>query len=538
MGDVEFGVMRTFLPYSVGQGYLLPPDVNDWLSADHPVRFILAAVREQLDLSRIRQAYDSKFGRGAPPHDPTMMFTLLIYGYSFGVRSSRKLERSTFDDLAVRFLTGNQHPDHDCIATFYRRHKKEFEGLFSQVLALCVEAGMIKLGDIDLYLDGTKILANASRHQTVSYAKVRKTEEQLKATIAAISAEVDALDALEDKEEAQREAAGESPRDFKDPQKLRQTLDAARGRLDRVAKARTEMEQSARVEAEQKIQEARAKRDEHEKERKRGRKPNIPDVDELAKELCEEKRTNLTDPDSRLMIDGASKAIVQAYNSQAVAAAGSQVIVACDVTWEANDMHQLAPMAQRTAEALEQLGADDTTVRRLGADAGYLTVDGVADSRTDSFDLYIAPGRQTEQATDKVSGETPIAEEPVKGMQWYKPPPPPPAEPTPAALLREEMRNKIATPEGKEFYNHRSDGIESVFAEIKETRGFRRFLHRGEENVQAEWTLICIAHNLRKLWRQTQRQKQPTKKQPTVKPKSRKCESTPSICAQLGMQMA
>jgi transposase len=524
--------MRTFKPYNILQNYLLPPNVDDWLSEDHPARFIATLVEEKLDLSRIRHAYQSKFGRGAPAYNPAMMLTLLIYGYSFGVRSSRKLESATYDDLALRFLMANQHPDHDSIAHFYRRFKSEFDALFLRVLHLCADAGLIKLGDIDLYVDGTKILAGASRHQTVTYTKIRKTEQQLQETIASILAQVDQQEAAEDQEAADREAAGEVPLNFKDPNKLRDLME----RLDRVAKAREEMERSARAEAEREVQIAQAKHDEHQKMKKRGRKPIVPDVDDLAKKLCEEKRINLVDPDSRLMIDGATKAIVQAYNSQAVAAGGSQIIIACNVTSQENDQHQLAPMAQMTDKNLELIGADKESARRLGADAGYLTVAGVSDQRVASFDLYIAPGRSTGEADDQSDGEPPVSRaEPIKGIQWYTGPPPP--TPTPAAQLREEMRAKIASSEGKEFYNHRSNGIESVFAEIKETRGFRRFLHRGIENVQAEWTMVCLGHNIRKLFA-SQRPKPPAKQRTGDRPNRRKCVSTAVIDVQMAMQIA
>jgi transposase len=530
--------MRSFRPHAVGQNYLLPPDVNDWLSVDHPARFIQQLVSEQLDLLEVLSQYESLSGRGAPPYHPAMMMTLLIYGYAFGVRSSRKLEAATYDDLAVRFLTTNQHPDHDSIAHFRRRHKDSFQKLFLQSLVLCAEVGLIKFGDIDLYLDGSKILAYASRHQTVNYARLRKTEQDLEKIVADITAEAEALDEAEDKLAA--ENGGEPTLDLKDPQKLREALRAAKERLARTAAVRSEMERSAQAEAQKAVQEARAKREEHEQSGKRGRKPVVPDVDKLAQKLRDEKRVNLTDPDSRLMVDGATKAIVQAYNGQVVTAGGSQIILACGVTSEENDVHQLAPMAHLAVGNLQRIGDEPNSHYRLGADAGYLSVEGVRDPRLQPFDLYIAPGRDIagngEKADDGPNAidQAPAPEPSSNGIIWYEEPTP---TPTLAAILREEMRAKINTPEGKEFYNHRSDGVEPVFAETKEARGIRRFLLRGIENVEPEWSFICFTHNIRKLFRHALRTKQAST-EPTVKQTYRRKSASESIkLVQMAIEM-
>lgn len=530
--------MRTFITYAAGQNFLLPPDVNDWLSVDHPARFIQQMVTEQLDLSDVLNQYETRDGRGAPPYHPTMMMMLLIYGYAFGVRSSRKLESATYDDLAVRFLTANQHPDHDSIAHFRDRHRAVFHKLFRESLVLAAEVGLVKLGDIDLYVDGSKILAHASRHQTVNYARLRKTEQELEKLVAEITKEAEAVDEAEDR--AAAENGADAVLDLKDSQKLRDRLRAAKDRLARAAAARAEMERSAQADAEKAVQEARDKREEHEQAGKRGRKPVIPDVDELAKKLLDEKQVNLTDPDSRLMIDGATKAIVQAFNGQIVTAGGSRIIVACSVTSEENDIHQLAPMAQMALDNLRSIGGDTDAQYRLGADTGYLCVEGVRDPRLEPFDLYVAPGRKTTGSGEEVEDgpteddQAPHAESSASGIQWYKAPAP---EPTPAAALREEMRAKINTPEGKEFYNHRSDGVEPVFGEIKEARGIRRFLLRGNDKVDGEWNLICFGNNIRKLFRHALRIKKATTEPPVRQTYRRKSvsESTEFVQIAFGM---
>lgn len=190
--------MRTFRSFNLDQNYLLPPDVNDWLSPTHLARFVRNLVTETLDLAPIRDAYRSKFGVGAPPYDPAMMVAVLIYCYCIGVRSSRKIEQATYDDLGLRFLTANQHPDHDSIAAFRKRHLAALSALFEQVLQLCAEVGLVNAGEIELYLDGSKMLANASKHKTLKYAGMRKTEEQLKAEVEQILREADEVDRAED----------------------------------------------------------------------------------------------------------------------------------------------------------------------------------------------------------------------------------------------------------------------------------------------------------------------------------------------------
>jgi transposase len=526
---VKYTGMRRYLPYYIGQNYLLPPNVNDWLSEDHPARFVLQVVTEELDLSEIVSEYESPSGRGAPPLDPKMMTALLIYGYAFGVRSSRKLEALTYDDLAVRYLTANQQPDHDSIANFRKRHKASFDKLFHQSLVLAAEVGLINLGEINLYVDGSKILAYASRHQTVNYARIRKDEAALEEIVAEITAEAEAIDEAEDHLAAA--SSGDAGLDLKDSEKLRKQLRAAKERLARAAAARAEMERSAQAQAEKTVQEARQKSEEHAKEGKRGRKPVVPDVDELAKKLRDEMRTNLTDPDSRLMIDGATKAIVQAYNAQVVTAGGAQIILACSVTSEENDIRQLAPMGQLVADNLQSINEDPNPRYQLGADNGYLSVEGVRDPRLSPFDLYVAPGRSaacTEESTDEscdALGEPVSIDPPQGGYKWHVDPPAPAPRLTPAAILREEMRAKISTPDGKEFYNHRSDGVEPVFAEIKEARGTRRFLLKGIENVAAEWNLICLGHNLRKLFRHARRVKQASVEPRVKQTYRRKCDS-------------
>lgn len=507
--------MRKFRPNHVGQNYLLPPDVNEWLSESHFARFLQTLVTDELDLNPIRLAYQSKMGRGAPPYDPAMMTAVLLYGYCIGMRSSRHLEEATYDDLGLRFLTANQHPDHDSIATFRKRHLPHFQQMFRQVLQLCAEVGLIKVGEIDLYLDGTKMLANASRHQTVSYAKVRKTQEQLHKQIDQILQEAEEIDAAEDELYGSgKRGGGDVPADLADPKTARERLRAARERLAKADTAREQMEREARAEAEQQVAEAAARREDHEQMHKRGRKPVVPDVETLTEEICHQKRINLTDRDSRLMLDGATKAIVQAYNCQAVATAGSQIIVACEATTDENDLHQLAPMAHLAGASLVHLGIDPEITCKLGADAGYLTISGVTDERSSRFDLYIAAGRETSNMAENTTAENTEADQNTTdpprcgGFIMYVEPPkipnpkiPKPQVISPFAQLQEQMREKNNTEVGAAFYAQRSATIEPIFGQTKENRGIRRLMMRGLPAARAEWGLICLTHNILKLYR-------------------------------------
>jgi transposase len=532
--------MRPFRPFNLDQNYLLPPDVNDWLSPTHLARFTRTLVTETLDLTAIREAYRSKFGTGAPPYDPAMMTSVLIYCYCIGVRSSRKIEQATYDDLGLRFLTANQHPDHDSIAAFRKRHLAALGALFEQVLQLCAEVGLVNAGEIALYLDGTKMLAAASRQQTLSYARMRKTEEQLKAEVEQILREAEEADRAEDALYGPgNQGGGDVPEELADPQTARQRLRAAQEKLAKASKLRQEMDQSAQEQAEQQVAEASARREEHDRLRKPGRKPVVPDVNELSATIREDLRANLTDPGSRLMKDGATKAIVQAYNCQAVVAAGSQVIVACDVTQEENDLHQLAPMAQLAEQALHPLRVDlapcdkESTgaCDKLGADAGYLTIEGVGDARVQGFDLYIAGGKMTGQPP-----EPPAAQPaPTRGGFVMYVEPPKPA--TPFAKLQLQMQEKVSTPEGAAFYKKRSTTVEPVFGQIKENRGIRRMMMRGLTAAQAEWKLICTTNNILKVFRHDLDARKTPQDKPSKPPRNpclwRSCASTPLKSAQL-----
>lgn len=456
---------KQFRDCNLNQRLLLPPSLEDWLPEGHLARFV-AEVVEALDLSAIYATYEEGDGRGMAAYDPRMMVRLLIYGYCRGVASSRRIERATYEDVAFRYLAVDQHPDHATIAAFRKEHLTELSQLFVQVLRLCQQAGLVKLGHVAL--DGTKVKANASKHKAMSYERMGETEKRLEAEVKALLEEAARVDAEEDGKYGKGKRGDELPRELA----RRET------RLAKIREAKAALEHEARerAEAEKAQVEARLReREQQEAERGRkfgGRPPEVPRPQEAKPEPTAQR--NFTDPDSRIMKDGATKEFVQAYNAQAAVDSKAQVIVAAAVTQEANDKKQLVPM-------LEQVKiVTGSAPQQATADSGYFSEASVTDPKLEGIDLLVAPDRP------KHGEEVPLGTGP------------PPPE---SSGVAERMRYKLRAPEGRAVYKMRKAVVEPVFGQIKEQRRFRRFLLRGLGNVAAEWKLICATHNLLKLYR-------------------------------------
>jgi len=465
------GMSKQFRNCNLDQAFLLPPSLQDWLPEGHLARFV-AEVVGTLDLSGMYAKYEEGDGRGLAAYDPRMMVRLLIYGYCRGVASSRRIERATHEDVAFRYWAADEHPDHDTIADFRKEHLANLSELFVQVLRLCQQAGLVKLGHVAL--DGTKIKANASQHKAMSYGRMEEAEKKLQAEVEALLAEAARLDAEEDGKYGKGRRGDELP-----PELARRE-----SRLAKIREAKAALEQEAREAAKQKQAEVEAQLQEREKqEQERGRKfggrpPQVPDP-ERAQPKPEAQR-NFTDPESRIMKDGATKEFVQAYNAQAGVDSHAQVIVAAEVTQEVNDKKQLVPM-------LEQVKVvTGSKPQQVTADSGYFSEAQVTDRRLEGIDLLVAPDRQ------KHGEQVPLATGPPVGS-------PPGLSPTPSPA--QAMRSKLHTPQGRAVYKMRKAVVEPVFGQIKEQRGFRRFLLRGLANVTAEWKLVCTTHNLLKLFR-------------------------------------
>jgi transposase len=454
---------KGYLPYDVDQRLLLPPDMRSWLPEGHLALFILDVVFA-LDLSAIYRVYEAKDCRGRAGYHPAMMVALLVYAYCVGKPSSRRIERATYEDVAFRVLAGDQHPDHDCIAAFRKEHLEALAGLFLQVLQLCRKAGLVKLGHIAI--DGTKVKANASKHKAMSYERMSETEKKLDEEVRRLLDEAERVDAEEDAQHGKGKHGDELPKELK----------RREDRLRTIREAKAALEREAKEKAEAKAAEARAKlaeraRNEAETGKKvGGSEPKVPDPAQAQPEPKAQR--NFTDPESRIMPDGANKgAFIQAYNAQIAVDSQAQVIVATFVTQTANDVQQLVPMAEAIVANVGQL-ADTTT-----ADAGYFSVQALEHPALAQTNLLVPPNRQKHGV------------EPVAAPLDEK------------ASPAQRMRHKLSDAEGRELYKRRKAIVEPVFGQIKEARGFRRLLLRGLKAAGDEFAFIALTHNLLKLFR-------------------------------------
>jgi len=460
---------KCFLDDEIDQSLMMPPSLHEWLPEDHLARFVADLV-PSLELSEFYASYEEKDGRGQAAYHPVMMVRLLIYGYCIGVVSSRQIEKRTYEDVAFRYLSADEHPDHTTINEFRKRHLKALSGLFLQALQLCQAAGLVKMGHVAL--DGTKKQANASKHKAMSYGRMGEAEAKLKAEIEDLLQRAEAADVAEDEKERQG---------FSD--KLPKELARRESRLKKIQEAKAALEAEAREKAEQEKASveariaARQKQEEETGKKMGGHPPQVPDPEQAKPE--DKAQRNFTDPDSRIMPDGAHKgSFVQAYNAQIAVDAEAQIIVAAEVRQEANDKQQLAPMLEQVQQ--------NTGVKPVASseDAGYWSPEQVADKRVAGIDLHVATGR------DKHG----IAEETA-----------PSTDATTEATALNQMKQKLQTEAGRAIYKMRKAIVEPVFGQIKECRNFRRFSLRGLKNVRAEWKLVCLTHNILKLFRSGRR---------------------------------
>ena len=447
--------MSNFRPVDRDTGFLMPPSVDEWLPQKHLARFVVDVIGG-LDLRAIIGSYR---GSGEASYHPTILLGILVYGYATGVFSSRKLERATYDSVALRFIAANQHPDHDTIAAFRRRFLKQIGTVFVQVLMLAREMGVLKLGTVAL--DGTKIHANASRHSALSYERAGQIEAQLQAEVAGLMARAEAADQT----------------DAPDGLSIPNELARREHRLAEIARARAIIEarakeRHAREQAEHDaLMAARAAKTAATGKKPGGRPPSPPVAGPGPTD-----QVNLTDEESRIMpVPGGG--FEQCYNAQAAVAVGSLLVVATDVVQATNDKRQVGPMLGRLGALPEELGQTET----LLADTGYFSAANVQACVAAQIDPLIAMERQPHYP--------PLAER-------LAPAPKPPDNPTPV----EAMVHRLKTPAGRKLYALRKHAPEPVFGIIKSVLGFRQFLLRGLENVRGEWSLVTMAWNLKRMF--------------------------------------
>ena len=427
---------RTYLPE---QELLLPPSLREWLPEHHLVYFVSDVV-DQLDLSGMYAVYE-KEKRGQPPYDPRLMTKLLVYGYCTGVFSSRRMQKRLQEDIPFKVLAAGNEPDFRTISDFRKIHIETLQNLFEQVLAMALECGAIKLGRVSL--DGTKLKANASKHKAMSYARMKEKQQQLKEEVKQLLEQAAAADEQEDRQYG-------SQRGDELPEELRRR----ETRLAKIKQAKKVVEQRARDKAAEEGSAEEAQRT----------KPDDKD------------QYNFTDPESRIMKSG--DGFVQGYNAQAAVEPELLLIVGQSVTEAANDKQQLKPMV----ELIEQQSGQRPEA--ILADNGYCSEQNLehlesTDQPERKIEGFIATGKQKH-------GEHRL---PAKRGPLPK-----------GATKVDRMKRKLQTKVGKAVYAARKCVVEPVFGQIKQARGFRQFLLRGKKKVKGEWALLCLTHNVLRLY--------------------------------------
>lgn len=432
-----------------------PASVEEYLPEKHLARFVVE-ISEQLDLSSLKRAYSSGGSQAWPP---SLMVPLLFYGYATGVFSSRKLEQSSYDSIAFRYICANHHPDHDSINSFRNRFREELKGLFVEILLIAQASGVLKLGKISL--DGTKIKANASQHKALSYKRACELEAQLQE-------EVDQL--LKQAEEADQEGAGP---DYDIPEEL----ERRESRLSVIAQAKAEIERRAQQRYEQEQAEYEEKQAKREAQRQAGKKPRGKELSPPQPGPRDKDQVNLTDEQSRIM-PRSGGGFEQAYNAQAAVDVDSGLIITHHVTQATNDKQQIEPTLAQLQALEPTLGQAD----HLLSDAGYYSEANVEAVAKAGITPWIAQKRPRHNLSLE---------------QRFSPDAP---EPEGELSPLDQMRWRMQTQDGRALYGQRKTSIEPTFGTQKETLGFRQFLTRGLEAVSSEWNLICIGFNLKRLF--------------------------------------
>jgi transposase len=434
------------------------------LPEDDLVFFLLDLV-PQLDLSPVVAPYVDEL-RGAPPFDPALMTCLLLYAYGVGVYSSRKIARACERNLAFLAIVGDDRPDFRTISDFRKLHLQALADLFTQVLRLAREAGLVHLGV--LATDGTKLAGNASRHKAMSYSYLTKEVERLRAEMATLLQQAQDEDAAEDAVLGSRRG-DELPAALQRRADRLATIRAAKQRLEEQARAEAAAERQRRAEAEAERQRTGQPR--------RGREPGP--VDETPDPKAQ---TNFTDPDLKIMKTN-NKGWDYCGNAQVVVDDVCQIIVAWDVSAASNDKEQAVPLAQAALANLARAGITrptDTAGQAVPlpnlTDSGYYSAKAAQGLVALGLDPYMATERQRHHAAGAAASGT-------------------------APTAKEAMATKLRTSVGRALYALRKVIVEPVFGQIKGARGFRRFLLRGLAKIRGEWCLVCLTHNLLKLWR-------------------------------------
>jgi len=452
-----------FVPIDRDTPLLLPPNLRDWVPDDHLVHFILDAVAA-LDLRRVKV---NERGTGSEQYPPTMMLALLIYSYATGTFGSRRIEQSTYDSVPVRLLTADTHPDHDTICTFRRENPALLTECFVQVLQLAQQLKVLQVGQITVAVDGTKVLANASKHSAVSYERAGQMIAQLELEVGQLIAKAEQADStpLQD--------GLTIPQEITRRQERKAALAKARAEIEARAQARYAIELA---EHEKKMAERAAKQELGEKVG--GKPPKAP-----TPEPGPGDQYNFTDSESRIMKAGNGNHFEQSYNAQAAVDVRSRLIMGGRMSQSPNDKQELV-------SDLQAIPAAAGSVEAVLIDSGFYSesavraVEQTAEGQSSGTTVYAAMERKSHHRN-------------VADLERKAEPAPPAA----GASVSEVMKYRLATAAGKQKYKLRQQTVEPVFGIIKSVMGFRRFLLRGLAKVKLEWALVCAAYNLKRLHR-------------------------------------
>ena len=452
--DVEVVSMsKTYRAYNPDQQFLMPPSLREWLPENHLAYFVSDTIGE-MDLSAIESVYENSL-RGNPPYNPEMMVKLLFYSYCTGVVSSRKIAIKLVEDVAFRVLAAGNTPDFRTISDFRMLHLRALKGLFTQVLLLCEKAGMAKLGHVAL--DGTKLKADASKHKAMSYGRMKEESARLEFEIVKLLESAECADNDED------QALGKDVRGDELPQELAFRA----GRLTKIRQAMAELEAEAKAEVPE-IAVAESVETADKPASKKSKKPKnqptgIPD---------NKAQKNFTDPESKIM-RSADKSFIQGYNAQTAVDSEYQIIVATMVTNNSADLPHTEAIVDKIEEIFGRLPDE------MSLDAGYYSEANVNFLESKNIDAYVPPCRlKHREYRDAVA-------QPIND----------------GSSIKDRMKAKVLTDEGRKKYGLRKETAEPVFGQIKECRGFRQFSMRGVEKCDGEWSFVCAAHNLLKLFK-------------------------------------
>jgi transposase len=440
---------------------ILPPNLRDWVPAGHLAHFILDAV-EEMDLRQIKV---NERGTGSEQYPPRMLLALLLYCYATGVFSSRRIQQATCDSVPVRMICGDTHPDHDTICTFRRENKALLQETFVRVLELAQALKFLQVGQITVAVDGTKVMAHASKHSAVSYEHAGKAIQQLDLEVKELLAKAEQADStpLQD---------GLSiPAEITRRQERKAALQKARAEIEARAQARYARELA---EHEKKLAERAAKKERG--EGTRGQPPQAP----TPEPGCSDQY-NFTDPQSRIMKAGSGQHFEQSYNAQAAVEVDSRLIVGERVSQAPNDKQELVPTMAAVAAPVESVAA-------VLADSGFYSAAAVQA-------VEQTPAGQPSGTTVYAALEKKEHHRTVSDLEKQAEP----AALAPGAEWNEVMKHRLKTEAGKAKYKLRQQTVEPVFGIIKSVIGFRQFLLRGLEKVGLEWQLVCIAYNLKRL---------------------------------------